>query len=439
MNEALNLEKAQQQQKKNEETLRELENTIGDVNKDIETIQERRAALKAEIHLLDNDKADLELEIQNKAQKAREKIEPEIQRMRVLILQVQEETNAARAKVEKQEADNLEIEAKLAVLEKEKEDKKDKIEALQQDYMKDRDEPVRLGKGNENLRKAVEHLKADLEKLVGETKAVEDEVEKERKAAEAIVKQKQTVVEQIQGETADLQQLSYQIKSIQGENYYCDSKIERINNELHLIAQNIEENRRSIKYHEDLIKTLSKQISDKLRAKVKVEAECKEFEQQTQVMEKEINVVENLFKEKSKELKEIDGKKGSLGDEQKIFVGQLVKKGLEEKNMQAKIMKLKSDIVQHEKQVQQFQEEENKWIEEIKFLSTIREKMARTASQAMAQARETKEELKVKELLILDLTKKQQETEFRLNSFIALYEEVKNARNKYVSQIQNSS
>ena len=39
----------------------------------------------------------------------------------------------------------------------------------------------------------------------------------------------------------------------------------------------------------------------------------------------------------------------------------------------------------------------------------------------------------------MDLTKKQQETEFRLNSFIALYEEVKNARNKYVSQIQNSS
>ena len=65
--------------------------------------------------------------------------------------------------------------------------------------------------------------------------------------------------------------------------------------------------------------------------------------------------------------------------------------------------------------------------------------MARTASQAMAQQRETREELKVKELLILDLTKKQQETDFRLNSFVALYEEVKNARNKYVSQIQNSS
>ena len=53
----------------------------------------------------------------------------------------------------------------------------------------------------------------------------------------------------------------------------------------------------------------------------------------------------------------------------------------------------------------------------------------------MAQADETKEELKVKNLLILDLTKKQQETEFRINSFLALYEQVKNMRNKYVSQI----
>lgn len=82
---------------------------------------------------------------------------------------------------------------------------------------------------------------------------------------------------------------------------------------------------------------------------------------------------------------------------------------------------------------------ENTLIENIKFLTNLREKMARTASSAMSQARETKEELKVKELLILDLTKKQQETEFWLNSFISLYEDVKNARNRYVAMIQDSS
>lgn len=45
----------------------------------------------------------------------------------------------------------------------------------------------------------------------------------------------------------------------------------------------------------------------------------------------------------------------------------------------------------------------------------------------------------MKELLILDLAKKQQETEFRLNSFMALYDDAKNARNKYVTAIQNCS
>jgi uncharacterized small protein (DUF1192 family) len=82
---------------------------------------------------------------------------------------------------------------------------------------------------------------------------------------------------------------------------------------------------------------------------------------------------------------------------------------------------------------------ENTLNENIKFLENLREKMARTASSASAQARETKEELKVKELLILDLTKKQQETDFKLNSFISLYEDVKNARNRYVAMIQDSS
>eukprot|EP00825_Cyclidium_porcatum_P006125 TRINITY_DN13005_c0_g1_i4.p1 TRINITY_DN13005_c0_g1~~TRINITY_DN13005_c0_g1_i4.p1 ORF type:complete len:562 (-),score=143.73 TRINITY_DN13005_c0_g1_i4:241-1926(-) len=71
-------------------------------------------------------------------------------------------------------------------------------------------------------------------------------------------------------------------------------------------------------------------------------------------------------------------------------------------------------------------------------LTAMRESMARKASSAMAEVRETREELKIKELLILDLTKKHQETEFKLNHFKALYEEVKSARNKYVRQIQDS-
>ncbi len=43
--------------------------------------------------------------------------------------------------------------------------------------------------------------------------------------------------------------------------------------------------------------------------------------------------------------------------------------------------------------------------------------MARRAAAAAAEVRETKEELKIKDLLVLDLTKKQQEIEVRLNNY----------------------
>lgn len=184
---------------------------------------------------------------------------------------------------------------------------------------------------------------------------------------------------------------------------------------------------------------MNKEYDDAMKSIKKLENENIKIVNNYKELKTEKEVVEKLREEKEKQIKVLKKDKDKLTEEQHISVGLMVKKGLEDVDMQAKGKRIDADIDSHNMYVEQFQVEEDKWIEEIKFLSTIREKMARTASQAMAQARETKEELKVKELLILDLTKKQQETEFRLNSFIALYEEVKNARNKYVSQIQSSS
>jgi len=48
--EVVKYEKAQQQSKQNEETLKELNNTISDVQREIESIDERRQVLKSEIH-----------------------------------------------------------------------------------------------------------------------------------------------------------------------------------------------------------------------------------------------------------------------------------------------------------------------------------------------------------------------------------------------------
>lgn len=187
-------------------------------------------------------------------------------------------------------------------------------------------------------------------------------------------------------------------------------------------------------------RTSSPKASKKRRLSTsKAEYQLNNFIKLIKEHENKLGSIRKEREEKLKEEKNNNEYDKKIYEENQLFFGVLVNKRMEEKRMDNRKDQIRANIVESENSVAKLQEEENKLIEEIKFLSTIREKMARTASQAMAQARETKEELKVKELLILDLNKKFQETEFRLNSFIALYEEVKNARNKYVSLIQNSS
>ena len=58
--------------------------------------------------------------------------------------------------------------------------------------------------------------------------------------------------------------------------------------------------------------------------------------------------------EKKKESESLQVYKKNLDEDQQIFVGQLVKKGLDDKNMMAKIDSLKKEITAQEQQVKTF-------------------------------------------------------------------------------------
>lgn len=75
----------------------------------------------------------------------------------------------------------------------------------------------------------------------------------------------------------------------------------------------------------------------------------------------------------------------------------------------------------------------------ISVLSAQRDILAREAARINHKAHEAKEQVHVKELIILDATKRSNEISNRLKEFSALYEVVKNERNKYVNLIQSSS
>lgn len=341
--------------------------------------------------------------------------------------------------MEKKNGESDMLNKTLEELENMKEQLKESIDKEQQKYISLKNEPDRLAKKNQNFQNEVDVIKTQLETLneemISDNRRISKKEEEKHKLEEekkmldkaSQEKKKTTVDLDNQKHQKDIDKISLEKQKSSIES----NRAELENNNSQLIKD------RKLKQKEK--SKLSKEIEEKKRMYKKYELQNANFINQKKELETQVGSTMKFIEEKRREVKIQGQRKKNIQEENQLFVGQLVKKGLEEKNMEQHLENHKTNITHREELVEQMQKTENTLIENIKFLSNLREKMARTASSAMSQARETKEELKVKELLILDLTKKQQETEFRLNSFIALYEEVKNARNRYVSMIQNSS
>ena len=140
--------------------------------------------------------------------------------------------------------------------------------------------------------------------------------------------------------------------------------------------------------------------------------------------------VEN--KRLAKQTEEID-------QEVSIYVARFLKQEGIEEDKKTALNKLVEEVEKNEAEISQWVAEERKQNKLIAVLNAQREIKAREALRAMVNEKETREQVKVKELVILDLTKKCNEVNNRLKEFSALYDVVKNERNNYVNHIQASS
>ncbi|OQR92543.1 MBO2, coiled coil flagellar protein [Achlya hypogyna] len=122
-----------------------------------------------------------------------------------------------------------------------------------------------------------------------------------------------------------------------------------------------------------------------------------------------------------------------------VLIARLFKLDTVEKAKVAELQALAQRVTDYEAELTQWVAEEVKQQKIIALLSAQREMKARAASTAVDNEKATQQELKMKELVILDFAKKCNETNNRLKEFSALYDIVKNERNKYVNLIQASS
>ena len=173
---------------------------------------------------------------------------------------------------------------------------------------------------------------------------------------------------------------------------------------------------------------------------------CKRAEVQLQTSQAQVPFMRRQLEEATRQVQSLleEGKKQRLAvDELKrdvdIFINSFLKQESIEKEKQEALRILLDSIKELEAELVEESRYEQQQRKEVARLTAERETSAREAAKAVSAARETHEELKVKELVIIDLSKKHVETGAKLREFSKLYDIVKADRNKYVNQIAASA
>lgn len=194
-----------------------------------------------------------------------------------------------------------------------------------------------------------------------------------------------------------------------------------------------------MKREQDALNRASKEYSTSLKKAKRAEAQLQNSQNQVPFMRRQLDEatrqVTQLKDEQKKQLAAVE----ELKREVDVFINSFLKQETVEKVKQEWLRQLFEEIKALEEELVEAFRDEQVQRKSVAKLTAEREANAREAAKQTSAAREVHEELKVKELVIIDLTKKHAETGARLREFSKLYDIVKADRNKYVNQIQASA
>ena len=210
---------------------------------------------------------------------------------------------------------------------------------------------------------------------------------------------------------AERVQIEFEMKGVQSDAKREQDTLNRRQKDYSISLKNLKRAEQQLVNTQSLVPFMKRQIEDAQRQVVVLKEEGKRQVAAAEEVRREVDVfINNFLKQEGLEAEKAEWVRAVV-DEVKSLEEEVVEVAKEERD-QRKI-------------VAQLNEE--------------REIEARKAAKAMHGAKAVNEELKVKELIIMDLSKRDAETRAKLREFSKLYDIVKTDRNKYVNQIQSST
>lgn len=395
--------------------------------------------LEWELGQVEQDKNEAELTLTLREQELIAKLQPEIDRLQLLLQEKAVELTSALDSIEKYKGKNATLTESIQVLQRETEKLQDEQDQLVIKLGKDKGEPARLAKKAGVVDKALAGMKDDLNRaqteganLEATLTAVTDEKRQREDDILSMEKELKGLIEEYEVLRSDadrIQNQKRQESEVHKSLYETGADLDR-----RLVGLE-----HSQKLASDKKQKLGKELYDSKKRYKKVQNQKRQIENQLRDYLKQIEEEQKKQSNLEEDRQRQQEMRDKLSDEYNILAKKVLDEEGLERDRSGRLEGVEKEISEADTKAQETREEEGQLQKKMQWLGVEREQMARKASMQVTQAREKNEELKIKKLLILDLTKKLQETEAMLKHYIILYEDAKNDRNKYVKLIQNSS
>ncbi|GBG31177.1 Coiled-coil domain-containing protein 146 [Hondaea fermentalgiana] len=310
---------------------------------------------------------------------------------------------------------------------------------LKQTLSKIRADPERIRKQADVVETAVVNLGQEVETLQSQIATSDEELMAQEAKKQAITESGKEISRKLDMHRSTLEQRERDVdalrKSLEEEkSAHQDILAQRVQLELVLKDERLSlkhlltDLAQTKKSYEGVKKALKKSVAQLDNVKATIP--------QLDANQADLTASRNLYNTENKELTR---KLAALQQEIDIFIANYLRQESIEKSKKQEMETAMAQVKACEHQIALWIEEEHKQAKQLSMLSAQRELRTRDASKAAASHKAAVQDLRIKELTVLDLSKRLTETTNKLRQFSTLYDVVKNERNKYVNLIQASS
>lgn len=420
-------------------TLRKLEEARANLVKELEYTEAKDTMVKFELEELKTLHEELTEAFAAMKKKNADTVEPVLAKLRKdndnLVSDIQNADEAFERETKQKQM----LVARLEEVENIRDGKGLDIEGKQTALKSAESEPTRLLRQVEAVERAAKLMDAENKAMIRKFKAFDQEIAQQASRREEAERVKKSMDEKLELNMRTIDKREQDVAIVQSN---LDA-VQATGHDLLTTRAELNVHRKEVeslmRHKIDQLSFAKKEYQDAKRLLKKKTAFTQGMRSMLPTLEEQLRSVQlqlnTLSSEKNSKTKEVI----KMKEEVDSFIADFLQQEGLEAGKKQELEKAVMEVDEAEAKVMQALAETKKQAKLLSVLSGQRDIKARDFARVDAKEKEARNAVKIKELNILDLTKRCTEISNRLKEFTALYDVVKNERNKYVSLLQGST